>query len=1409
MMRTVFIVFLLLSLSVPAAHAAPAPETAEAAPADGTGPGGQWDGVLARPALKKPEPLWSLRMGFRKGVMDQALDEEIFAGPDGAVLRSGLFAEWTGLLAEYRESYALAEPDNLAGLAVTKPYLIIPSGGLAGLSSSAFFRAGLAEYVRSGGIVLCFSQQKGGDYSGLPLPGGSKLTAAGWTEDSGPLFRSSLMQDSHPVLSGMGRSTPAVETDGYLISFPESARVLLARQDGFPTLILYPFGGGWVVVTTLMSDRSFGQGLLDNDEKALVRDLVLWAKSGGRMTQLAAGRQFDANLRIRGPEQGEAASVRIMVMGTHQDKPLSERTVPLSLKAAQEASLPFTYGIPADAPPGIYHIEYSLLDEKNRPLTPAVESGEGWYAVMQQAAPPPRTARAQQPLAGFPVRFAVMPAVEHAGDRVKIELEITRTSGPAGSYDCIARIAGQERSFKMTQDRTTVSVEVPASRAGRQISYALYQVSGRSLARGSVPVALPQKTGVRIDRPWYVPGQVIKVSATGMGLGEFSVTGLGTVLRKHVSKDTVFELPVPASLPAGSYPLMWEFQTRAGARQEGDVSVMVQGTHVLCSSVTITQRPSGKDASITVMLRIASNQSLQTVLNVWPVSPGGRTLPGQEKAVSLAAGDQDITVSVPFKPDQAGIWSLRYSLAARLPEGPGYAPEPLPLLSGRVLFDAGEAALLGMRTDRPMYYVASGPVDLTALTFGTGPTKIELFLDGKRVRREKVEAPGTASVSVPLTDLAPGPHTIKAAVSGGDLADSRERTFLYGARLPDLTVTIKTTDPAAPVMDIGVGVMNQGKVDSGAAEASLYEGDPARGGILIKTFPVPPLAPGKQHVFIVHWPLARKAGQRNLVAIVDPGTRITETSRNNNTASASLKVPDVLLALLPEKTSYRAGEQVRYKVRAINFTAETLKTLSLDLQITDPSGKKVSAEKVGLADLAPGDERTLDRVLDVPVLQEGVYLVAAVAATDRPIESDSMGVTVLPTLLLKGSLEDTPPVAAVCRPFTFRYRARNAGNIAPTNGTLKVEIRSAGMKQLVYAQQLPFSLEPGANTIEKLDVPRGAYTVTFRASAVNQQRGLNADFLIAEQPLTVAGTVDVKRSSASIPRVLILSNREDSTVIERAITDKLLKEAFAEESVHLKTVTSAGDFTNYALTGLYNVYLLLEVESAPDTVEVLRNGLVQGRGVILAGSGEWTRALAEALDFRFDNPLPGRSGSITFPADSGLGITGTVPVSGRFLPPRKRGARVVATLPDGHPAILSDVQDKGKVLVMPFSLVQSALNAGTTDLFSLLLRSSVLTVAPEHEAPGSIAAMQLLVSAPSGSQEKTRIVETLPPGAKVFWTNIPSSSKDGTLTFELTAESEPKKVLYLFQPAEAGGTRTSTEVFMECDGKFVSQGKVE
>ena len=1404
----ILLTLFLAVLFVPAvASAAPEPSLG---PSDvlpgGDHPGGAWDGMPAQAAVRAPERPWSLRTGLRKGVYDQMLDEEIAAAPDVAVLRSGFYPAWTGLLAEFRESAVIAEPERIAGLAATAPVLIIPSGGLAGLATSEFFRAGLAEYVRSGGVVLCFSQQRGADLSALPVPAGSTpaVSGAGWAEDSGPLFRASTLQTMHPVLLGMRRDHPALETDGYLAVYPPDATVLLARPDGYPTLLLYPVGRGWVVVSTLFSEYSFSRDLLHEEERMLVRNAVLWAKSGGTMAAVPAGTRYSTRVTVPGPEQAAASAVRIQVMENATSTVRDDRSFPLPAKAQEDATLSYTYEIPLNAQPGIYHLEYAWKDGKDHQLTPPAETGGGWFAVMPSSAPTATLARAEQPLAPFPARITATPVLEHAGGSTRLNITVRLVSGPAGAYDLFARGAGQERYFKITGDEATVSLDIPMDAADRQITYAVYHAGGRSLSRGSITAAPPQRSGASIDRSWYRPGQTIKVRVTSMGLGAFSATGLGAEYREHISKDKTYEIPVPRSLPAGVYTLAWDFQTRTGTVRSGELPLLVSGTTVTCSGTAFLQGPAVGFARF----RISATDSFKAQMKLRLVSPGGNVLPSTDTAVSLSAGSQEL--SVPFSLPQAagGTWHLLYRLEAALPEGPGFPRQPVMLASGRLLFDAGPAAVLDVRTQRPLYQETTRTPVITAVLFTKERARFALAIDGKQIRTEKIETTGIRSLDIPLGKLPQGPHAVRAAVAADDRESSREIRFLFGSRLPDLAVSLRTAGFSGQVLEVGVGIMNQGKIASQHTKASLFEGDPKEGGVLIRAFTVPPLQPGNQHVMIVPWPLERKAGLRTLVANLDGGSGMSELSTANNSAALTLQVPEVLLTLNPGQSSYAADEEPTYDVALVNYSANVYKPLTVDIRVTDPLGRPAGAEAVTIPEFAPGASQRFSLPLTLAAPVDGTYIIAAQAVSGQPLASDSTGISILPTLLLKGSLEGTPAVAVPCRPFTIRYDARNAGNVQPVNGSLRLEISAKLNGQVVFTRDVPFTLRPGTATISKVGLPRGEYIVVLRGSASAGGDKLGGDFLLAEQPLAVALPVEAKRSPADFPRVLLWAGMEGATAIDRALAEKIFKEAFDPEELYLTVVSTAEDFARESLSGAYTSYVLLNADSIQDTVAVISKGLAARTGVIIVGANDQSLAIAEALGFSFGKPLTAAGTTISVPAGAVPGIAGTIPLSGKVIPPEKKGARPVAVLPeDGRPAVLLDDSAGGAIMVMPFSLTQSALNTGVPGMYAVLLRAAVQAVTPANVAPGTVGAGQLQLSSPS-DPVKTRVLVTLPAGAEFLWTSVPGAVRGNTATFDRTVSADTSMILYLYRLRDAD-RKTSTEVLYECEGKFVSQGPVE
>lgn len=98
------------------------------------------------------------------------------------------YSKFTGiLLNRIKERFNLRHPFAPVDLFTKHPVLIIPSGALAGIENSEGFKKTLEEYVKQGGTIICFSQQRGYEFSALP--GGENLSDYGWIEDQACWYR--------------------------------------------------------------------------------------------------------------------------------------------------------------------------------------------------------------------------------------------------------------------------------------------------------------------------------------------------------------------------------------------------------------------------------------------------------------------------------------------------------------------------------------------------------------------------------------------------------------------------------------------------------------------------------------------------------------------------------------------------------------------------------------------------------------------------------------------------------------------------------------------------------------------------------------------------------------------------------------------------------------------------------------------------------------------------------------------------------------------------------------------------------------------------------------------------------------------------------------------------------------------
>jgi hypothetical protein len=161
--------------------------------------------------------------------------------------------------------------------------LVLPTGSLYGLRADSTEHMELEEFVQQGGVIVCFTQPYGDDFSALPVPQGEELLAAGFKQDLSCFANSAYPTMEHPILSGIAGKSVTAGFDGFFRKAPASASVLLRRTiSGQPCLIAYPVGKGWVVASTMYEDWAYANGQSTKDGRTLVANILSWAKDPGR-----------------------------------------------------------------------------------------------------------------------------------------------------------------------------------------------------------------------------------------------------------------------------------------------------------------------------------------------------------------------------------------------------------------------------------------------------------------------------------------------------------------------------------------------------------------------------------------------------------------------------------------------------------------------------------------------------------------------------------------------------------------------------------------------------------------------------------------------------------------------------------------------------------------------------------------------------------------------------------------------------------------------------------------------------------------------------------------------------------------------------------------------------------------------
>ena len=93
------------------------------------------------------------------------------------------------------------------------------------------------------------------------------ITGYGWTEDQSCFTNAVYIDTYHQIFSGQNRSTPNLNVDGYFTSYPSNSTVLLRRTaNGQPSMIMYDYGLGKVIISSLYSDWGYAHSQATQDE---------------------------------------------------------------------------------------------------------------------------------------------------------------------------------------------------------------------------------------------------------------------------------------------------------------------------------------------------------------------------------------------------------------------------------------------------------------------------------------------------------------------------------------------------------------------------------------------------------------------------------------------------------------------------------------------------------------------------------------------------------------------------------------------------------------------------------------------------------------------------------------------------------------------------------------------------------------------------------------------------------------------------------------------------------------------------------------------------------------------------------------------------------------------------------------
>ena len=145
-------------------------------------------------------------------------------------------------------------------------------------------------------------------------------------------------------------------------------------------MIMYPYGNGFVVASTMYTDFAFTHNQTNQTEMNFIQNIISWAKKPESIIEVRPGQAVNLDIDVSNFTDINAASIKLTILDPSR-KIVSEQTQSITVAAGQSATTPATYTTAPSSTLGIYHIDYILYDSSGTIIQPQAETDSGRFVV--------------------------------------------------------------------------------------------------------------------------------------------------------------------------------------------------------------------------------------------------------------------------------------------------------------------------------------------------------------------------------------------------------------------------------------------------------------------------------------------------------------------------------------------------------------------------------------------------------------------------------------------------------------------------------------------------------------------------------------------------------------------------------------------------------------------------------------------------------------------------------------------------------------------------------------------------------------------------------------------------------------------------------------------------------------------